>query len=97
MRRSFNHESPRRSTRSLSASPASTRTTTVGREGEEGYLHVFRPVFDEFSADTCLVAIRGSQLTGIEIPAGEAIIVVASTFVENDFIGDFTITVDVTQ
>ena len=65
----------------------------------DGYLHVFRPVFDG-TTNQCVVGNNNfnnalsSQISNVNIPSGEAIIIVASTSGANMFIGDYSLTVD---
>ena len=84
----------------MNRSGADRQISVTAQWLSDGYLHAFRPVFDG-SLDQCVAGNNnfngslGSQLSNINIPHGEAIIIVASTAGGNIFIGDYSLTVDV--
>jgi cysteine-rich repeat protein len=72
-------------------------TVTAAWAGD-GFLHVFREPFNPVTLDGCEAGdddfgIDGSQLTDLLIADGETMVVVASSYGADDFIGDWTIEV----
>ena len=64
----------------------------------DGYLHVYNPPFNPESADNCIVGdddfggVSGSQITDIEIDAGQRLVIVASGY-GADVTGEFGLSI----
>ncbi|MGK0362023.1 MAG: cysteine-rich repeat protein, partial [Bradymonadia bacterium] len=65
----------------------------------DGFLHAFNAPFDAAEVEGCIIGdddfngARGSRIDAVAIPAGTALVVVASTFSANAAIGDYTVEV----